>query len=186
MTLSRDALRLSNVPVGVRVAAADGAEYLERHWTGRVEEARRAGEEHGRIQALGELAQLIDSAVEACSATAERLGEDFSRRTGGLAVEIAAQVLRREIDAERYDLEGMVRQALAVAATGRAPAVIRVSPKDAERLTKVPFRSGTTVEADPAMIPGNVHVVCARGVVVREVDEILSHVRAALLGEASA
>ena len=72
---------------------------------------------------------------------------------------------------------------------GKKPPIITLrldcgtSPSDAERLKPLPFRSGTKIEADPEVAPGDVHVTTPHGVLVRDQDEVLEAIRNRIRGE---
>jgi hypothetical protein len=94
-----------------------------------------------------------------------------------------ASLTRSEIRAGRHDIERIVREALAASGVGRGEALVHVHPSDAARLAEVPFRANTRIEADPALRAGDVHVTCAQGVLVREIDEALGGLRERLRQE---
>jgi flagellar biosynthesis/type III secretory pathway protein FliH len=180
MTSSPERLRLPARPRAVRVSAQGYEAFLDARVAEVAAAAERRGMRAGRAEALAELGALVDSAVEQTHAAGERAAAALAARTAECVVTVAAHVLKREIDAGRYDIERMVRDTLATAATGHAPCVVRVHPSDADRLAAVPFRARTEVRADPELSPGSVQVDTAQGAVVRDVHVVMRQLRFAL------
>lgn len=173
--LPQDA-RLSNTTLE-EIDARD----LER----RLEEARRAGYREGHDEAVRGAAQRLAEETEKLEAAREEAEADLSRIAIELAVSIAGDVLAREIDEGRYDIERMVREALSWSGVGRGNCTVHLHPEDVARLDGIPFRAGTTIEADPDVELANVHITTPQGLLVRELDEVLVAIREALLEEQS-
>jgi flagellar biosynthesis/type III secretory pathway protein FliH len=98
-----------------------------------------------------------------------------------LAVEISDQVLRSRLADGAYDLEKMVRSALAGGGSERGRCVVRLHPADLQRLEGVHFREDTSFVAQSDLALGTVHVETTRGLLVRDPSEALEQVREALL-----
>ncbi len=135
----------------------------------------------GMKQANQTAAKALDEGLDRLDKAREEALAILSTSAVELAVDIARQIVRVEIDAGNYDLERIVRGALSQSGLGRGEAVIHVCPADHERLQEVTFRNGTEVEIDSTLKPGDVHVQAAQGLLVREVSECLSAVREQLL-----
>ena len=60
---------------------------------------------------------------------------------------------------------------------------MHLHPDDHARLKGVLFRSGTTLELDPNMVRGDVHLSTPRGLLVRDLDSALEAIREQLLKE---
>ncbi|MCP5022262.1 MAG: hypothetical protein GY930_10850 [bacterium] len=146
-----------------------------------LEAARVQGFEAGVMQANQKAAKAMDAAIDRLEKSREEALDTLSTSAVELAVEIARQIVRVEIQAENYDLERIVRGALSQSGLGRGKAVIHVCPQDYQRLEEVTFRNGTQVEIDSTLQPGDVHVQAAQGLLVREVSECMAAVREQLL-----
>jgi flagellar biosynthesis/type III secretory pathway protein FliH len=102
-----------------------------------------------------------------------------------LGIEVARSILRVELPRERYDLEPVIRECLALGTEGRGAAEVHLNPADAERLADIPLRSGTRLVPDAGVGRAEVRVESPLGVVVREPDACLARAREALLEELS-
>jgi len=122
------------------------------------------------LENLVERTQEIDSAHQ-------KLEEDLPSFAVQLAVGIAREILRTEIDAGRYSVEAIVRKALAVASTGRSSCTIHLHPEDMKACDPSRFRSNTNFEADPDIARGDVHVATPQGMLVHDIDAALTRVR---------
>ncbi len=146
-----------------------------------MEAARAQGFEAGMKQANQEAAKAVDTAIDRLEKSREEALDALSTSAVELAVEIARQIVRVEIQAENYDLERIVRGSLSQSGLGRGKAVIHVCSQDYQRLEEANFRSGTQIEVDSTLQPGDVHVQAAQGLLVREVSECIAAVREQLL-----
>lgn len=166
-----------------RLVTADEAA-LRTRWNQEIEARSFAnGRAQGQREALASLAPLLERAVADLDAQREQALARLAQDAATLAVEIARELTRSEIRASRHDIERIVREALAASGVGRGEALVHVHPSDAARLADVPFRANTRIEADPALRAGDVHVTCAQGVLVREIDEALGGLRERLRQE---
>ena len=80
-------------------------------------------------------------------------------------------------------MERIVRETLQAAGVGRGTCVVHLNPSDAARLADVVFRAGTTLESDPEVAPGDVHVTTPRGLLVRDVEAAVASIGERLRGD---
>lgn len=137
-----------------------------------VERALAEGERRGGAAA----AQLLDQAAARIQASEPDSRAEIARAACELALEIARTLLRAELTRGNYDLEGLVRETLGVAAVGRSPCVVHLNPADHARLSEVRFRSGTRIEPDQGVARGDVHVETSLGLLVRDLDGALESI----------
>lgn len=166
----KDRIRLHATPArahlsGVGDLDSVSARLLEEHWL--------AVHEQGRRDERSAHAALLDAAAERLDAARERAETELAPFACELALAIASEILRVEVDAGRYDLERIVRETLAASGVGRGNCVVHLHPKDHEALSGIPFRSGTVLEADPEVALGEVHVTTPQGLLVRELPALL-------------
>jgi len=150
-----------------------------------VERARREAYEAGVLQAKSEIAGTLAKAVARLEEHTTEAEESIGRTAIQLGLEIAQHLLKTELDAERHDIERIVRDTLHEARVGRDECVVHVSPADFARLEGIPFRSGTKIQADAGVSVGDVQVESALGCIVREVDRALESIGERLRGELS-
>lgn len=171
------ALRLERPPAAARLLAGDLRALLAARVAERERDAREAGRREGEQAAHAAAAAALSAAAERLDASREGALDDLAHTAVDLAVEIARCLLRVELPAGRYDLEGMVREALSFSGVQRGPCVVHLNPADARRLEGVAFRAGTRVEPDEGVSPGSVHVTTPQGLLVRDLDEALRSIR---------
>lgn len=164
-------VRVERAPVALRVV--DAAEVHARTEAEARGYARGLAE--GEARAMTRLVQRVDGAAEELRAAREFSDQAVVEDTTRLALAIAREIVRTEIDAGRYDIERIVREALAASGAGRSACVVHLNPADVERLAGVAFRSATRLESDPEVPAGDVHVSTARGTLVRDVDAALAN-----------
>lgn len=166
-------MELNAAPRALRVCAGDEAA-LRARWK---EEARAAAFEEGRAAGRAEQQAELGTALERLFGELEELHEAALARlasdAAGLAVEIARELVRGEIRAQRHDIERIVRETLAASGTGRGACVVHLNPRDAQRLERVHFRARTQIESDPAVPEGDVHVTTPQGLLVRDLEHAL-------------
>lgn len=153
------------------------AEVLERQ----VAAAYAAGRADGEREALEGAGRLIAAACAQLDAARERAERELPREVVELTVELADQLLRARLADGAYDLERIVRSALAGGGSDRGRVVVHVHPRDLERLEGVHFRDDTALAANASLTPGTVHVQTKRGLLVRDPLEALEQIREALL-----
>lgn len=174
---------VSGPVTGARVFLGD-ENGLGAHWNSAAStQSFEAGRAKGREETLQKLGALVEQALADLASQREQASLRLAQDAALLAVEIARELTRSEIRAGRHDIERIVRESLTLSGAGRGEARVHVHPSDAARLSQIPFRVNTTIEADPALREGDVHVTCAQGVLVREIDEALSSLRERLSRE---
>ncbi len=177
------AVAMSQRVAGARIVDESVAAMRSR-WDGEgVASAFARGVAQGEQQALANSAGALDRAVAALDTARERAEQELARAAVELATEIARTLVRAEIDAGRYDIERIVREALAASGVGRRACVVHLNPVDAERLKSVPFRSATVIEPDLEVARGDVHVTTPHGVLVRDVDSALGSIAERIRGD---
>jgi flagellar biosynthesis/type III secretory pathway protein FliH len=172
-------------PASVRVFAGSRADLVERRRRDVSEREFARGRAEGERAALLGAAGMLNRATEAVARSSEAQCAELARDATRLAVEIARTLLRQEIDAGRYDLERIVRETLQASGIGRGACVLHLNPADVARLEGVAFRAGTTIEADPEVPVGDVHVTTHRGLFVRDVEQALASIAERLEGDAA-
>lgn len=153
------------------------AEIVERQ----IAAAYALGRADGTREALAGAARLLDAAVKQVDTARSRAEQDLPREVLELAVEVADQLMRARLADGAYDLERIVRSALAGGGVDRGRCVVRLHPTDLKRLEGVHFREDTSLVAQPDLALGTVHVEMKRGLLVRDPVEALDQIREALL-----
>jgi flagellar biosynthesis/type III secretory pathway protein FliH len=169
---------------GIVAAAvrADGLDAVAEEVRRREIAASHArGREQGRRETLEGAAKLLAAAAEQLEAARAQAEQDLPREVLELAVEISDQLLRSRLADGAYDLERIVRSALAGGGVDRGRCIVHVHPRDMAALQGVAFREDTVLVAHPELTPGTVHVETPRGLLVRDPSEALEQVREALL-----
>lgn len=164
------AVRLHAMPIDLRVV--EPAELRARAEA--EERAHARGFTEGQARLFSGTLSRIDLAVEELRVAREASDRAVIEDTTRLALAIAREIVRTEIEAGRYDIQRIVREALAASGAGRGACVVHLNPIDVERLAGVPFRAATRLESDPEVAPGDVHVSTQRGTLVRDVDAALA------------
>lgn len=164
-------VQVDSAPIALRVV--DAAEVRARAEAEARGYARGLAE--GESRSLPRLLQRIDAAVEELREARELSDRAVVEDTTRLALAIAREIVRTEVDAGRYDIERIVRESLAASGAGRAACVVHLNPADVERLAGVAFRAATRLESDPEVPTGDVHVSTSRGTLVRDVDAALAN-----------
>ncbi len=179
--MSPERIRLEQSPSGARVVPGG----LEALWEERARARAELAWEAGRAEAEAGAVRALEEAVSRLDEEREGDRQELARTAVLLALEIARQLLRREVPRGGYDLEAIVREALAAADVGRGPCTVRLNPEDADRVQNVAFRSGTRVEPDPGVPCGSVQIDTPRGLLVRDLDEALRDIGERLLSSLS-
>jgi len=179
MPLSNNAIRLGThaplIDVRVQPAGLNGA--IDQI----IAKARVDGVKSG----LNEVAGVLDRAVKNLEEHTSEAEESIGRAAIELGLEIARHLLKTEIEAERHDIERIVRDTLHEARVGRDACVVHLNPADYRRLDGVAFRNGTKLQADDGVAPGDVQVESALGCIVREIDTAVESIGERLRGEMS-
>lgn len=169
------------------VAVFEGtrAELVARRRAAVLQREFARGRVEGERAAIANAAGALTRAAEALARSGEERTAEVARDAVRLAVEIARTLLRHEIDAGRYDIERIVRETLQASGIGRGACVLHLNPADVARLEGVVFRAGTTIESDPEVPAGDVHVTTQRGLLVRDVEQALASIAERLEGDAA-
>ena len=182
-------LRLHAPPVGARIHDIDLDELAIRHAERATANALRTPSaeevELAEMSQVGAELESVTSSLlrvtEELDAAHTRLQEELPAFAVQLAVGIAQEILRQEMDSGNYDIEAIVRSTLAVANTGRSACTIHLNPEDVAAIDSTRFRSNTRFESDPDIARGDVHVSTPQGLLVRDIDATLTRVREELL-----
>lgn len=185
--MSRDVIRVGvpSRPAAVRLFEGTRTQLVERRRREVLEREFERGRAEGERAALAGAAGALNRAAESVASVAEAQSTGVARDATRLAMTIARALLRREIDAGRYDLERIVRETLQASGVGRGACVVHLNPADVARLEGVTFRAGTTIEPDPEVPAGDVHVTTQRGLLVRDVEQALASIAERLEGDAA-
>ena len=171
-------------PCGARLLEGSLEDGLSAHVAAREARAREAGRRAGLAEARAGAVGALAAAAERLDRAREAALDGVVHQTVDLALEIARTLLRCELPEGRYDLEGMVREALGFSGVERGRCVVHLNPEDAARLEGVAFRAGTELEADPGVARGSVHVTTPQGLLVRDLDEAVRAIGERLHAEA--
>src|SRR5690348_1382498 len=103
--LAKDGLRVSLAiaPRAARVVAGSADEFAASARGAELESAYARGLEDGKRLAIEEGAGLLASAGERIEAACQRLVPELSVAAVDLAVEIAREIVRAEVDQHRHD-----------------------------------------------------------------------------------
>lgn len=148
-----------------------------------IQRQMQAARVQGARDARAALGVDLDGAMQRLDTAREQAVEQLAHSAVELALEITRSLLRAEIPEGRYDLEAIVREALAFSGTGRGRCMIHVNPSDAEKLEDVQWRAGTAIEPDPDVSRGSVHITTPQGLLVRDLDDAMGSIRERLLGD---
>ncbi len=170
-------VRLHRQPVAAAMSEASFEVLADE----RADQRAMAAFEAGRADSVGSGAALLEAALAELDKRAERAERELTSQAVELAVEIARSLLRVRVEAGDYDLERVVRAALADSGVGRGEVSVHLHPDDHALLEGCTFRTGTRLEIDPSMPRGDVHLSTARGLLVRDVEGSLESIREQLL-----
>jgi flagellar biosynthesis/type III secretory pathway protein FliH len=135
---------------------------------------------------LASASAALQSAAGAVAALRARTLKDAETEMVELAICIARKVLMQEIAAGRYEIEPIVRQAVASACgDSRQEVVVRLSPQDFENFPVAGEAikaqdSGVRYVADPSVSPAECIVEMADGVIGSSIEQHLDGVSEAL------
>ncbi len=177
--MSPESITIPRQPESALLASGDLQDSLERF----VARREQVAAERATAELQLSIGAAVDTALGRLDASREEALAHLNHTAVELAVEIARQLLRAELPAGHYDLEGIVREALSFTNTGRGYCIVHLNPTDAAALADVPFRSGTEIESDPSVPRGSVHVTTPQGLLVRDLDEALLSIGERLLGD---
>lgn len=170
------ALHVSAPPTGVRIAETTLGALADARRHEHEERLRAEGFQLATQSAVG----LLERALEELAVERQGMLTNIAEHAAQLAVEIAQELLRKELKEANYDITAIVRSVLEETSVS-GPNTLRVNPEDAAALESVSFRTGTVIESDPAIRRGDVHLETAQGVLVRDIDACLATIRENLL-----
>lgn len=175
-------IHLPHAPVDAR-SVGDLQALAEARREGQAKRAYERGLADGKRAAVDSGVSALEAALERIEAAGERAQEELARQSVELAVEIARSLLQVRIEAGEFDLERIVRGALADAEVGRGSVVVHLHPDDHALLEEPLFRTGTALSVDPNLSRGDVHLSTPRGLLVRELEAALTSIREQLQEE---
>ena len=159
------------------------AESFDEVVQGKLDQARTEAHAQGAREGLESAAQLVQEAVEGMESQYAAAEEAIARGAVEIGLEIARHLLKIEVEAGNYDIEKIVRETLRESRVGRDACVVHLHPKDIERLEGIPFRTGTSLQADDGVPPGEVQVESALGCIVQDIDRALESISERLRGD---
>jgi flagellar biosynthesis/type III secretory pathway protein FliH len=182
--LSTERARFHEEPAKVALADGEGGDVLARLIARRERTAFEVGERAGRAQAMAQAVVRLDEAAARFDASIQASNATLVSDSVELAIAIAAELVRSEVEARRHGIEALVRDTLHASGVGRATCTVHVSPQDAEALSKLAFRAGTRIESDPDVPCASIQVETPQGLLVRDIESSLASVAARLREEA--
>lgn len=159
----------------------------ERDARVRHEEALRQEGARVERESLAGAASSLTEAAAVIARRADELENSARAQVLGLVRAIVHEVLRREVEAGRYDLEAIVRDCLRIARGVERGAVVHLNPRDHAAWTSTERNAAFTdvkVEwkADAAVSPGSCRLETPYGDVMREISLVAADVFAAVEG----
>ncbi|MFA6132737.1 MAG: FliH/SctL family protein [Phycisphaerae bacterium] len=137
-------------------------------------------------QALRQALSALQQAVEQVSALNKQILQEAEEQLLDLAVGIAGKVLQQEVDAGRYEIDPMVREAIACLPL-RQSVVVRLNPQDLSRCRMAGATGSENSEAgktcfvaDSTVLPGHCVVESAGSTHHASLDDRLEYVVDAL------
>lgn len=184
MSPERIRLEAGHPPIsGVRLLELEGRKPIDAVIDRVRERALGEGIVQGTLIAQTQEAGALAKAAASLEQSREELAGELAHSAVELGVAIARQLIHAEIQRDQHDMEKIVRNTLEAASVGRSRCVVHVHPDDFHALREVPFRSGTSVQADIGVGRGDVHVETSMGLMVREIEESLDSIRVRLREE---
>ncbi len=164
-----------------RLEALQQAAYDEAYATG-LEEGRQAGR-----QELAERLNYLNQLVACLAEPFRQLDDEVEHATVSLAVRIAGQLIRRELQIEPQHIVGMVHEALSVLPVAARSVEVRLHPEDAAVLRQV--YSDTQTEFnwrlvdDPLLSRGGLQVITETSRIDASLEQRLNDLLVTLVGE---
>lgn len=148
------------------------------------EKAYGEGLEQGRAQGEGEMrerAARLDALLSALAQPAAEVDEATEHELAELALALARQVIRRELQAQPGEIVGVIREAVALLPLSAREIRVRLHPEDAAfvRETLGETDGRWSVEEDPAITRGG----CLLRTLQSRIDATIEHRVAALAAE---
>ena len=181
----RDRLRLKAPIRSVRLLDRESSSTLDAVIRSRTQSAFEAGVAAGLQQGIDSAAARLEQAVECIDAQREEASKSLGSAAIELAMGIARSILKREQMLGNYDMERIVREALHESGVGRGACSVHLNPTDYEALRELNWRSGTRLEADEGIAPGDVQVETSLGLLVRDAMTSLDTIKRNLIEEAA-
>lgn len=176
-------IRLPHKIAAVRVAGAASSAAAAGSAAGDADLQARAGAlVDAQLRQLGSAIDAVTQAAEELEAQRQQIIRKAEGQMVDLAVNIARKVLMQEIQAGRYDIDPIVREALA-SVQQRQGALVRLNPSDLERceLARQGDESGTVkFVGDASIPPAHCTIETVQGQVVSTVEGHLQQVAEAL------
>jgi len=147
--------------------------------------ARQAAASEAQRVEVQSLLTALESAVQEFTALRQKMLKEAEGQLVDLAIHIARKVLMQEIQAQSYQIEPMVREALA-SVPARQDALVRLNPDDYERCQgmsgDVVLSETVRFVADPSVGRAQCVVETATGRVESSIEAHLGEVASALKG----
>ena len=183
MNSSPDRVLLQQPPVDVRIAADGPIAGIERLAEQSAQQRADSVARETEAATTERLKGPLDAIVDGLGAERERLETELVQSAISLGLAVASEIVRREIESDRHNIEGIVRQCLAEANVGRQPMRVALHPDDVARLEDVRFSADVELTVDAQLSKGDALVTSSIGTLVRDVDESLANVERALRAE---
>ncbi|MBL8695842.1 MAG: hypothetical protein JNJ88_17240 [Planctomycetes bacterium] len=167
---------IGSAPTAEDIAAAAAREEALREQSAMAERERCE-------PAAAALAAAADQIAQACRVLEERAEPLMIE----IVKKIASEVLRREVDAGRYDLSGIVRDCLAAARGGDRGVTVCLHPTDLAASKENGWlraleNNGTKVRGDAAVGRASCRLETPYGTVTRDIGAVVADVFAAVDG----
>jgi len=170
------AVRLHAAPSGARIVPGSLQDLAALRRRERADALRA----EGHALATQGAVQVLDRAAARFEEQVAELHGQVAELAARIAMDVAQELLRKELREGNYDIEAIVRSVLGQTGPGGAK-TLRVHPEDAAALEGAAFRTGTTVVADPAVRRADVHLETDQGMLVRDIDACVAAIRENLL-----
>lgn len=174
-------LQLHAPPNAVTLEEGPLQQFAGQHMEARERAAFAEGHAMGQLTLVDSGAGALEAALAALEDKVVRAEQELAHHAVEIGVEIARALVRVRIQAGDYDLERIVRGALADSGVGRGEVTVHLNPEDHAALEQASFRDGTQLESDPTLPRGDVHLSTPRGLLVRDVEGTLESIREQLL-----
>lgn len=185
----------TSVDVEIGQIKAPTAGDLERLQQQTIDEASKKGYEDGYAKGLkaseGKVAQQVRalaSVVKSLAKPFEEFDERIEQELAALAIQIAKQLVRREIKADAGHVIGVVKEALAALPSSSQNIKLFLHPKDAELVVSALSLDGMdesrwSIIEDPVVSRGGCRVATDVSTIDATVENRLSSIIAQALGD---
>ncbi len=131
----------------------------------------------------------IEQILQAMTSPLERVNSAVERELVELSVAIAKMILRKEISEKPAHLLDLAKQAIKQLPAASLSIVVHLHPQDADVIIGVLESSGNTldweIEEDPALNPGDCHIVTNTSFIDASVDSLVDRLAKDMLGSYS-